>query len=231
MSVSIDEETPVVSIADARSGPPVHPGAASNVATEMVMPPDPEILKALAEAPQSVEATILHQRIAHCAMENRGVVAVPAEVRANCWSISARKAPSSARNMSAWRSACRCPRFASVSPRTSAALSGSSRGPGARKWRRSPRRLLIGRPVKWIEDRYENLVSANQAREQECTIRAAFDAEGKMLASHVDYALNNGAYPHFADAEAAAMMFVWAAYKMPQARLRCERDSTPTPPA
>ncbi|MCX7865067.1 MAG: molybdopterin-dependent oxidoreductase, partial [Novosphingobium sp.] len=53
------------------------------------------------------------------------------------------------------------------------------------------------------------------AREQQCTLTTAFDAQGRLLASHCDYALNNGAYPHFPDSNLAAMMFVWGAYKQP----------------
>ena len=75
--------------------------------------------------------------------------------------------------------------------------------------------LLLGRPLKWIEDRCENLIAANQAREQEMTVRIGFDKDGKLLASHSDYSLNNGAYPQGADANIAVHMFMWAAYKMP----------------
>lgn len=75
--------------------------------------------------------------------------------------------------------------------------------------------IILGRPIKWIEDRLENLTAANQAREQEITLRIAFDAEGRLLASHSNYDLNNGAYPQGADANIAVQMFMWSAYKMP----------------
>ena len=55
--------------------------------------------------------------------------------------------------------------------------------------------IILGRPLKWIEDRLENLTAANQAREQEITLRIALDAQGRLLASHSNYDLNNGAYP------------------------------------
>jgi carbon-monoxide dehydrogenase large subunit len=75
--------------------------------------------------------------------------------------------------------------------------------------------LLFGRPLKWIEDRYENLTSANQAREQEVTLRIAFDANGKLIASNADYSCNNGAFPQGEDCNIAVHMFMWAAYKIP----------------
>ena len=43
--------------------------------------------------------------------------------------------------------------------------------------------LKFGRPLKWIEDRYENLVGANQAREQEMTLQVAFDNDEKFHAA------------------------------------------------
>ena len=65
---------------------------------------------------------------------------------------------------------------------------GGAFGLKSRPWREEvaaiAAALLVGRPVKWIEDRFENLTSANQAREQECILRAAFDNDGKLLASH-----------------------------------------------
>ena len=42
--------------------------------------------------------------------------------------------------------------------------------------------MRLGRPVKWIEDRHEHLMAANHSREQRHHARAAFDAEGRILA-------------------------------------------------
>src|SRR3546814_12774594 len=62
---------------------------------------------------------------------------------------------------------------------------------------------------------YTTLFRSNQAREQEIKLRAAFDADGKLIASHADYGLNNGAYPQGADSNIAVMMFLWGAHKLP----------------
>ena len=40
----------------------------------------------------------------------------------------------------------------------------------------------VGRPVKWIETRRENLAAATQAREQRVEIEAAADADGTLRA-------------------------------------------------
>src|SRR5688572_10775379 len=40
---------------------------------------------------------------------------------------------------------------------------------------------IVGRPVKWIEDRRENLIAANQARHEFATVTMAVDADGQFL--------------------------------------------------
>ena len=55
--------------------------------------------------------------------------------------------------------------------------------------------LRLGRPVKWIEDRYEHLIAANHSREQRHRVRAAVDARGCLLALDDELYLDQGAYP------------------------------------
>jgi carbon-monoxide dehydrogenase large subunit len=59
--------------------------------------------------------------------------------------------------------------------------------------------LLLGRPVKWIEDRNENLISTGFARDFHMSGEMALDANGKMLALRVHLDSDNGAF--FADAQ------------------------------
>ncbi len=42
--------------------------------------------------------------------------------------------------------------------------------------------LLLGRPIKWIEDRRENFLAATQERRQDWDMEAAADADGRLLA-------------------------------------------------
>jgi carbon-monoxide dehydrogenase large subunit len=58
---------------------------------------------------------------------------------------------------------------------------------------------LVGRPVKWIEDRYENLVASIHAKEVVCYVDIACSAAGEFLAFRGRYVGNGGAYscnPH-----------------------------------
>lgn len=50
-------------------------------------------------------------------------------------------------------------------------------------------------PIKWIEDRRENLMSAGQARHEHGTATMAFDEEGTLLAADLNFAQDVGAYP------------------------------------
>jgi carbon-monoxide dehydrogenase large subunit len=53
----------------------------------------------------------------------------------------------------------------------------------------------LGRPVKWIEDRHENLTFSGQAREESFDVEAAVTNDGHMLAFKVEMLLDAGAYP------------------------------------
>jgi carbon-monoxide dehydrogenase large subunit len=50
-------------------------------------------------------------------------------------------------------------------------------------------------PVRWIEDRRENLVSAGQSRHEHGTASFAFDADARITAARLDFVQDVGAYP------------------------------------
>ena len=52
----------------------------------------------------------------------------------------------------------------------------------------------LGRPVKWLEERRENLVAASQARGQRTTVEVAAAADGRVLALRSRVMSDNGAY-------------------------------------
>jgi aerobic carbon-monoxide dehydrogenase large subunit len=53
----------------------------------------------------------------------------------------------------------------------------------------------LGRPVKWIEDRSENLTASGQAREESFNVRAAVSDDGDLLGLDVAMVVDTGAYP------------------------------------
>jgi carbon-monoxide dehydrogenase large subunit len=54
--------------------------------------------------------------------------------------------------------------------------------------------LELGRPVKWVEDRVESLLSASQGREETVEMEGAFSPEGTLLALKAHIINNLGAY-------------------------------------
>jgi aerobic carbon-monoxide dehydrogenase large subunit len=55
--------------------------------------------------------------------------------------------------------------------------------------------LKVPAPVKWIEDRRENLMTAGQSRHEHAVARMAFDESGTIKAAQIDFVEDCGAYP------------------------------------
>jgi carbon-monoxide dehydrogenase large subunit len=53
----------------------------------------------------------------------------------------------------------------------------------------------LQRPVKWIEDRRENLVAAGHGRDHRIDLELAVSADGQILGMRADIVINTGAYP------------------------------------
>ena len=93
--------------------------------------------------------------------------------------------------------------------------------------------MRLGRPVKWIEDRHEHLMAANHSREQRHHARAAFDAEGRILALEDIFYLDQGAYVRTHGARVAEMTIamVPGPYRIPAYRSACHFRLTNKTPA
>jgi carbon-monoxide dehydrogenase large subunit/6-hydroxypseudooxynicotine dehydrogenase subunit gamma len=74
----------------------------------------------------------------------------------------------------------------------------------------------LGRPVKWIEDRREHLISANHSRHQHHHVRAAVDAEGHLLGITDEFFHDQGAYvrTHGARVVGRTMSMLTGPYKV-----------------
>ncbi|TMC02586.1 MAG: carbon-monoxide dehydrogenase large subunit [Chloroflexi bacterium] len=85
--------------------------------------------------------------------------------------------------------------------------------------------LLIGKPVKWVEDRTENLISTGFARDFHMTGELALANDGRMLALRVSLDSDNGAF--FADAQpskfkAGLFHIVTGSYDLPAAHVTAD---------
>lgn len=71
--------------------------------------------------------------------------------------------------------------------------------------------LRLRRPIKWVEDRRENLLATNHSREQYHRIRAAIDEQGRILGIRNRFFHSQGAYvrthgPRVADMSAGLLL-------------------------
>lgn len=214
IEIEIEEEDPVITLEDARSGPPVHPHKDNNIAQEMGEEEMTDELRAVLDgAAHTVTRTIHHQRIAQSPMETRGCVATS----------------DGAEELTIWIG-CQSPhlvaRYVSLAfglPETAIRVFAKDVGGGFGlknfPWREEIAVIagthLFGRPLKWIEDRFEALTASSHAREQEVTLTAGFDEEGRLVGAFCDYSSNNGAWPMGEDCNIAVHMFMWPAYKLP----------------
>ncbi|HUL87158.1 MAG TPA: xanthine dehydrogenase family protein molybdopterin-binding subunit [Pseudolabrys sp.] len=80
--------------------------------------------------------------------------------------------------------------------------------------------LKFRRPVKWIEDRREHLIAANHSREQHHRVKAAIDAQGRILAVDDEFFHDNGAYmrTHAATVPDLAAAMLPGPYRVPAYR-------------
>ncbi len=82
--------------------------------------------------------------------------------------------------------------------------------------------LKFHKPIKWIEDRREHLIAANHSRQQRHKIRAAIDAEGRILGIDDEFFHDNGAYmrTHAATVPDLAAAMLPGPYRVPAYRAR-----------
>jgi aerobic carbon-monoxide dehydrogenase large subunit len=86
------------------------------------------------------------------------------------------------------------------------------------------------RPVKWVEDRSENMAASSHARDQHLRLRVAAAADGRLLALDVEQISDQGAYgtyPHGATLEALTTSgLVPGPYRLPAYRVHSRAVAT-----
>ncbi|MGB6581422.1 MAG: xanthine dehydrogenase family protein molybdopterin-binding subunit [Streptosporangiaceae bacterium] len=95
--------------------------------------------------------------------------------------------------------------------------------------------LRLRRPVRWTEDRQENLTAAFHGHEQRYQVRAAFDAQGRILGLDAEIDCDTGAYSVFpftcAVEPLMAATELPGVYKVPAYRARGRAIATNKAPA
>jgi carbon-monoxide dehydrogenase large subunit len=195
VEVDIDVDTAVVDVEQAldADAPLVHPELGTNLGAEMEFPIAPE-LQALLDGENVVRRTFRQQRHNPVPMETRGIV-VEYEP-----TVGALHAWMSTQNPHEVKQAiARVTGVASHLVRVEAHDVGG--GFGQKFF--TPREELVvalaarrlGRTLKWIEDRRENLISANHARADVAHCTFALDDDGRLLGSYIDHLEDAGSFP------------------------------------
>ena len=94
--------------------------------------------------------------------------------------------------------------------------------------------MMLGRPVKWISDRLEDLVSTTQAFDERVEAQLALDAEGRILGLSADVISDAGAYSIFpwtaAMEPVQVIAFLPGPYRVPAYKGKCRAVATPKTP-
>ena len=170
-------------------------GFPSNAMVEVPFTPlSSDLDQAFADAKHVVECTIEQNRYLCVPMEGRGVVASWARGRDELDLVCATQSVHETRNFFA-----RYLRIPEGSIRVTARDVGGGFGQKMFVFREECAVVLatrlLGRPVKWIEDRRENLVAASHSRNEAGTVRLAIDAAHVIQAITIDHVADVGAYP------------------------------------
>lgn len=149
---------------------------------------------AFSQAASIVSHTMHAARVAHCPMEPRGGMA---EYDAGTEVITYHAATQSPHAVRVGVSrTMRHPldRFHVVAPDIGGAF-GQKGFPNREDVAVCYAARLLRRPVKWVEDRKENLTTPYQGRGESLTLRAAVDEEGVISALEAELFMDQGAYP------------------------------------
>jgi aerobic carbon-monoxide dehydrogenase large subunit len=196
VEVDYEDLAPVIDpeLAAAETERLVHPELGSNIAMAIPTPPDPDLEAVFDAAAHVVRETLIQHRHTNVPMETRGVVAGFEPTSGELEVSLSTQNPHEARQV--------CSRLTGV-PEHRVRVIGADVGGGfGQKFfmQRDEQIVVaaavkIGRTVKWIEDRRENLIASNHARADRITVEVAVDAEGRMLAAKLDHLEDCGAYP------------------------------------
>ncbi len=194
--VEVDEQPPVVTMDDAvaEGAPLVHPERSSNLHNQIQPDEDPELDSIFASAAHTVTETFSQQRYTCVPMEARGIVATWDPFRDELLVHVSTQGPHGVRTQLA--------RVMGLPDHKVRAIMPDVGGGFGQKMFLIPEEIAVpmaarrvGRPVKWIEDRRENLMAGQHAREDRVTVSFALDSEGLILGARADFLENVGSFP------------------------------------
>ncbi len=208
---------PVLDVGTATSGQgrAVHPSTPDNVPLRL------EIAGGEIAAPDEGQLVIERRwtigRHSGVPLEGRGVLAEPIDGSIEVWTST--QIPYLVR-----RAICRATGWQPEEVRVRTPDVGGGFGPKANVYGEEivlpviARRL--GRPVAWIEDRYEHLISAAQARDQQHQTRLIVDRDGGIVSWEDDFTVDIGSHNLWmAGTVANTAIHLMGAYRIPNFRI------------
>jgi carbon-monoxide dehydrogenase large subunit len=224
VEVDVESEPAIVDVemALAPGAPLVHPERDSNVGAEMEFPIAPE-LQALLDggAPHVIRRSFRQHRHTPVPMETRGIVAQyePSAGEMRVWMST--QNPHEAKQAIA--------RVAGIPAHLVRVQAPDVGGGFGQKFFAQREELTValaarrlGRTLKWIEDRRENLIASNHARTDVADCVFALGADGTLLGSYIDHVEDSGSFPVGASGGAGALVGILftGPYKVPLASMR-----------
>jgi carbon-monoxide dehydrogenase large subunit len=172
----------------------VHDAHGSNVIGGMSGAPPERVDDVFGSAVHVVELTVDQQSQSACPIETRGIIAVHNPASGEITIYAATQAPHEVRAF-----ASRLLGIPEHHVRVIMRDTGGGFGQKVCVMREEMCVMLaalkVPMPVKWVEDRRENLMTAGQARHEHATACMAFAADGTIEAAQIDYMEDCGAYP------------------------------------
>ena len=218
VDVAYEARTPIVDYraAGEEGAPVVHAELGTNLVAEMASPPDPALEAAFAGSDHVFKETIKSHRYAAVPMETRGFVASWNKAGGELTVHMAGQAPHVARAYFAL--SLGLPEHAvRVIQRDVGGGFGQKAFQARDDMAVLHAAMRIDRPLKWIEDRQENLTAATHSRHEQITIEVGVNNDGLLQAIRLDHVLDAGAYPAMPAEADPGLVAAWfpGPYKVP----------------
>jgi carbon-monoxide dehydrogenase large subunit len=217
VEIDLDVRRPVVESDQALvvDAPLVHPESGSNVFSEMPGADNAALDEVLANAPNVITETFTQHRYATVPMETRGVLASWDRFRDELVVWISTQGPHGVRHLLARALGIDDSQVRVMMPDGGGAF-GLKMNPRAEELACALASRMLGQPVKWIQDRRENLVADDHARDDRATVTVAADDQGTILGMKVEFLEGAGAFPAaFASSAVFTTMLFPGPYRVP----------------
>ena len=195
IEVDVDFLPPLVDyeVALEEGAPVVHPELGTNLASTQPTIGSPELDPALVSAPVVLTETFRQHRYACVPMETRGILASwdPAREELTVW-IST-QGPHGVRSLLSRALGLNDTQVRVIMPDVGGGF-GQKMNPSGEEIAVALVAHRLGRPVKWIQDRRENLMSDEHSREEQVTVTLAADEDGRFLAAKAEFLQSAGSF-------------------------------------